>query len=69
MKRWGYLKGDVKYKDIVDQVYLMTDAKKRMKEEGILAPADMPRKIIVMGKPFDAAKPDAYIAGFAIKRA
>ncbi len=51
MKRWGYLKGDVKYKDIVDQVYLMTDAKKRMKEEGILAPADMPKKIIVMGKP------------------
>lgn len=69
MKRWGYLKGDVKYKDIVDQVYLMTDAKKRMKEEGILAPADMPKKIIVMGKPFDAARPDAYIAGFAIKRA
>jgi hypothetical protein len=39
MKRWGYLKGDVRYSDIVDQVYLMTDAKKRMKEEGILAPA------------------------------
>jgi nitrate/nitrite transport system substrate-binding protein len=69
MKRWGYLKGEVKYKDIVDQVYLMTDAKKRMKEEGILAPADMPKKIIVMGKAFDAAKPDAYIAGFAIKKA
>jgi nitrate/nitrite transport system substrate-binding protein len=69
MKRWGYLKGDVKYKDIVDQVYLMTDAKKRMKEEGILAPADMPKKIIVMGKAFDASKPDAYVASFAIKRA
>jgi len=69
MKRWGYLKGDVKYKDIVDQVYLMTDAKKRMKEEGILVPADMPKKIVVMGKAFDPAKADAYVASFAIKRA
>jgi nitrate/nitrite transport system substrate-binding protein len=68
MKRWGYLKGDVRYKDIVEQVYLMTEAKKRMKEEGILAPAEMPRKIVVMGKPFDAAKPDAYVESFAIKK-
>ena len=68
MKRWGYIKGDVRYRDIVDQVYLMTDAKKRMKEEGILAPADMPRKIIVMGKPFDVAKPDAYVASFPIRK-
>ena len=68
MKRWGYLKGDVKYRDIVDQVYLMTDAKKRMKEEGILAPADMPKKIVVMGKSFDASKPDAYVNSFAIRR-
>ncbi len=29
MKRWGYLKGDVRYADIVSQVYLMTDAKKQ----------------------------------------
>jgi nitrate/nitrite transport system substrate-binding protein len=69
MKRWGYLKGDVQYKNIVDQVYLMTDAKKRMKEEGILAPADMPRKIIVMGKAFDSSRPEQYVQGFAIKKA
>ncbi|QJR13872.1 CmpA/NrtA family ABC transporter substrate-binding protein [Usitatibacter palustris] len=69
MKRWGYIKGDVNYKSIVEQVYLMTDAKKRMKEEGIAAPADMPKKIIVMGKVFDASKPDAYVASFAIKKA
>jgi nitrate/nitrite transport system substrate-binding protein len=67
MKRWGYLKGDVRYKDIVDQVYLMTDAKKRMKEEGIIAPAEG-RKIVVMGKVFDPAKADAYVASFAIKK-
>ena len=39
-----------------------------MKEEGILAPAEMPRKIVVMGKPFDVAKPDAYVESFAIKK-
>ncbi len=68
MKRWGYLKGEVRYKDIVDQVYLTTQAKKRMKEEGILAPAEMPKKIVVMGKPFDVSKPEAYIASFSIKK-
>ena len=68
MKRWGYLKGDVRYKDIAERVYLMTDAKQRMKEAGIAAPADMPKKIVVMGRAFDAAKPDAYVASFAIKR-
>jgi nitrate/nitrite transport system substrate-binding protein len=68
MKRWGYLKGEVRYKDIVDRVYLMTDARQRMKEEGIAAPADMPKKIIVMGKAFDPAKADAYVASFPIRR-
>jgi len=69
MKRWGYVKGDVRYADIVSQVYLMTEAKKRMKEAGILAPAAMPKKIVVMGKPFDTTKPDAYVSSFAIRRA
>src|SRR5260221_11893829 len=39
MKRWGYVKGEVRYRDVVEQVYLMTDAKKPMKEAGNLAPA------------------------------
>jgi nitrate/nitrite transport system substrate-binding protein len=69
MKRWGYLKGDVQYKNLVDQVYLMTDARKRMKEEGILAPAEMPKKVIVMGKVFDSSKPEPYVQSFAIRKA
>ena len=68
MKRWGYLKGDVKYKDIVDQVYLLTDAKKRMKEAGIPVPEDRQKKIIVMGKAFDETKPEAYVDSFKIKK-
>jgi len=68
MKRWGYLKGDVRYKEIVQQVYLMTEAKRLMKAEGIMAPAEMPKKIVVMGKPFDAARPEAYVESFAIRK-
>ncbi len=69
MKRWGYLKGDVQYKDIVERVYLMTDAKKRMKEAGIAVPAEMPRKIVVMGKAFDSGNPEAYVQSFPIRKA
>jgi nitrate/nitrite transport system substrate-binding protein len=68
MKRWGYIKGDVKYKEIVDQVYLLTDAKKRMKEAGIPVPEKQAKKIIVMGKAFDETKPEAYVNSFKIKK-
>jgi len=68
MKRWGYIKGDVKYKDIAEQVYLLTDARKRMAEVGLTAPKESYQKFKVMGKEFDPAKPDAYVNSFAIKR-
>jgi len=68
MKRWGYIKGDVKYKDIAEQVYLVTDARKRMAEVGLTAPKEAYQKFKVMGKEFDPARPDAYIDSFAIKR-
>jgi nitrate/nitrite transport system substrate-binding protein len=68
MKRWGYIKGDVQYKEIVEKVYLLTDAKKRMKEAGIPVPEKQAKKIIVMGKAFDETKPDAYVESFKIKK-
>lgn len=68
MKRWGYIKGDVKYKDIAEQVYLVTDARKRMAEVGMTAPKESYQKFKVMGKEFDPAKADAYVNSFAIKR-
>ena len=68
MKRWGYIKGDVKYKDIAEQVYLLTDARKRMAEVGLTAPKESYQKFKVMGKEFDPAKADAYVNSFAIKR-
>lgn len=68
MKRWGYLKGDVRYKDIAEKVYLLTDAKKRMTEVGLAVPKETYRKYKILGKEFDPAKPDAYVDSFAIKR-
>ena len=68
MKRWGYVKGDVAYKDIAEQVFLLTDAKKRMAELGQKVPEGGYRKFKVMGREFDPAKPGEYAASFAIKR-
>jgi nitrate/nitrite transport system substrate-binding protein len=69
MKRWGQIKGDVDYSGIAKQVYLATDAAKLMTEAGLTPPTVSAKKFYVMGKEFDPAKPDEYVASFAIKRA
>ncbi len=67
MKRWGQIKGDVNYAAVAKQVYLESDAARLMKELG-LTPPTAQKSITVMGKRFDPAKPEDYIASFAIKR-
>jgi nitrate/nitrite transport system substrate-binding protein len=69
MKRWGYVKGDVSYREIAEKVFLATDARKHMAELEMKAPARSYAKFKVMGKEFDPAKPDAYLASFTIKKA
>ena len=68
MKRWGYVKGDINYQDIAQKVFLITDAKKYMKEIDEKPPEGVYKKIRVMGKDFDPTKPDAYLASFPMKR-
>ena len=68
MKRWGYVKGDVNYKQIAEKVFLLTDAKKQMKSLDMKVPDGAYPKFSVMGKAFDPEKPDAYVASFAIRR-
>ncbi len=68
MKRWGYIKGDVNYKQIAEQVFLLTDAKKQMKLLDQKVPEGAYRKYKVMGKEFDPAQADAYAKGFAINK-
>ena len=69
LKRWGYLKGDVNYKQIAEQVFLLTDAKKTMKQLGQPVPEGSYPKFTIMGKVFDPAKPDEYVKSFAISKA
>ena len=68
MKRWGYIKGEVRYQDIAEKVYLLTDARKHMAEVGMAVPKETSRKFKVMGKEFDPAKADDYVNAFAIKK-
>jgi nitrate/nitrite transport system substrate-binding protein len=69
MKRWGYVKGELNYKGIAEQVFLVTDARKYMAQLEMKAPAASYTKFKVMGREFDPAQPDKYLAGFAIKKA
>jgi len=69
MKRWGYVKGDVNYKGIAEQVFLITDARKYMSQIDMKAPASSYAKFKVMGREFDPAQPDQYLAGFKIRKA
>jgi nitrate/nitrite transport system substrate-binding protein len=68
MKRWGYLKGEVNYKQIAEKVFLLTDAKRTMKALDMKVPDGAYPKFTIMGKVFDPDKAEAYAGSFAIKR-
>lgn len=70
MQRWGYIKGDVNYRQIAERVFLITDARKHMKDLGHefkAGPAYV--KHTIMGKEFDPAKAAEYARSFPIHRA
>ena len=68
MKRWGQVKGDVKWRDVAEQVFMATDAGAKMRDAGLTVPPSAYRSHTIMGKTFDPADPDGYVASFAIKR-
>ncbi|TSE20126.1 Nitrate transport protein NrtA [Tepidimonas alkaliphilus] len=69
MKRWGYIKGDVNYRQIAERVFLLTDARKHMKELRMpVTEGSGYRKHTIMGKEFDPAKPEEYLNSFAMRR-
>jgi nitrate/nitrite transport system substrate-binding protein len=68
MRRWGYLKQDVDYKEVAERVYLATDCGKLMRELGYSAPSETYREHVIMGKPFDAARAREYVDSFPIRR-
>ncbi len=70
MQRWGYVKGDVDYKAVAEKVFLITDARKHMKDLGQpFATGGGYTKHTIMGKAFDASKPAEYLKSFAISKA
>lgn len=69
MKRWGYVKGDVNYKQIAEKVFLLTDAKKHMGQLDQKVPDGAYPKFTIMGKTFDPASPDQYLKSFSIGKA
>src|SRR5215475_1654049 len=68
MKRWGQLKADIDYAKVAAEVFLATDTANMMGEMGLKPPDPSKKTIVVMGKPFDPAKPAQYVDSFAIKR-
>lgn len=71
MKRWGYIKGNVDYKKIAEEVYLASDCRDMMKSMGYKAPTQSSTKhtfLLGKNKVFDPERPDEYVKSFAIQR-
>jgi nitrate/nitrite transport system substrate-binding protein len=68
LKRWGYIKQDIDYKQIAEEIFLATEARARLKDMGIEAPAENYKNHVIMGKVFDPSKPREYVESFAIRK-
>lgn len=68
MKRWGYIKGDVDYKKIAEEVFLASECGNVMKKLGYPVPETSYKKHVIMGRTFDPDKPEEYLKSFAISK-
>ena len=71
MKRWGYVKGDLDYKAVAEQVFLAEQCRQVMRSLGLRAPEKNTMvHAFAQGrqKSFDPARPEEYLKGFPIKR-
>ena len=69
MKRWGYIKGDVNYKKIAEEVYLTSSCREVMQAMGHKPPKENLKKHkFADGKVFDPEKPEEYLNSFTIRR-
>lgn len=66
MKRWKHVETDFDYKQIAEEVYLATKCNELASEMGYENRSTTYKKHIIMGKEFDPAKPDEYLASFPI---
>jgi nitrate/nitrite transport system substrate-binding protein len=68
LRRWDMVPAGIDYRKIAQQVFMATDAEKRMKEMGFAVPASAMTRHTIMGKIFDPEAPQAYLDSFQIKR-
>lgn len=68
LKRWGYVKSDFSYREVAEKVFLAADARKKMQEVGLEAPASNYRKHVILGKEFDWNRADDYLKGLPFRR-
>jgi nitrate/nitrite transport system substrate-binding protein len=71
MKRWGYLKSDVTYKQVAEEVFMATACRDAMRSVGARPPESASVKhtfVIGKTKVFDPDKPEDYLKSFAIRK-
>jgi len=71
MRRWGYLKSDVTYKQVAEEVFLAAACRDAMRSVGAKPPDTASIKhsfVIGKTKVFDPDKPDDYLKSFAIRK-
>ncbi len=68
LRRWNIVPAGFEYGAVAAQVFRSTDAAARMRAAGLQAPDDFMVKHTILGKVFDPAAPDAYLASFPIRR-
>ena len=71
MKRWGYLKGDVNYKKVAEEVFLASGCGDALRSLGYAVPtASSVKHPFLFGKTrvFDPDKPEDYLKSFVIRR-
>ncbi|MGH8058833.1 MAG: CmpA/NrtA family ABC transporter substrate-binding protein [Candidatus Entotheonellia bacterium] len=68
LKRWGYLKGGVDYRQIVDEVFQTALTGRITRELGYEAPTAEYKQEPLFAGAFDPEKPEEYLASFAIRR-
>ena len=68
LKRWGYVKGDLDYRGVAEQVFLANEARARLGHLGLAVPERTYAQHRVMARTFDPARPNEYLQTFAIRR-
>ncbi len=61
MRRWNFIKQDMDYQKLAQQVMLATDAKRLMAAQSAKAPEPGLGKEVIMGDQFDSTQVDAYL--------